>query len=212
MSSSPLRLAIVIGLVVAPGCAWWQARHHSAAAPYPIMENPLLAPPLEREFVWRQVVDAIDSHFKIQKEERIRVVGGVLSEGKIETFPAIGATHLEPWRDDSTPGFERLHATLQSVRRRASVRVTPAPDGYRIFVAVLKEIEDVDRPENTSVGASALRHDGTVVRTSPRNASAPLTLGWISLGRDTTLEQLLLADIQARLQQGPPQIVDQLAP
>ena len=44
-----------------------------------------------------------------------------------------------------------------------------------------------------------LRHDGTLVRTRERPEKFPITLGWIPLGRDMTLEQRILCDIQARL-------------
>ena len=66
-----------------------------------------------------QAVDAVDDYFRIEREERVRLIGGVLTEGRIDTFPIIGSTIFEPWRKDSTPGYEKVHATLQSIRRRA---------------------------------------------------------------------------------------------
>ena len=72
---------------------------------------------------------------------------------------------LEPWRKDSSPGFERRYATLQSIRRRAVVHVRPQTDGgYLVDVAVYKELEDLSQPEYSTVNVEALRHDGTLVR------------------------------------------------
>lgn len=159
----------------------------------------MFVPVGDHELVWNQVVDAIDDYFQIQSEERVQFLGGVITEGRIETVPRSGATILEPWRRDSTRGFEKLHATLQSVRRRASVRVMPVAQGYSIEVAVFKELEDVNRAEHATVGAATLRHDSSLVRGTPGITDAPVTLGWIAQGRDVTLEHEILTEIRARL-------------
>ena len=100
----------------------WFSWHEPAAgigAPAAIVgENPLVVPVTDSEFLWNQVVDTLDDYFKIEREERVRVIGGVWTAGRVDTHPVTGATLLEPWRPDSTRGFERLHSTLQSVRRR----------------------------------------------------------------------------------------------
>lgn len=163
------------------------------------MQNPIIVPVSDHEFVWNQVVDSIDDYFQIEREERVRIVGGVITEGRIETVPRAGATVFEPWNRDSTRGYEKLHATLQSIRRRASVRVMPVASGYSIEVAVYKELEDVNRPEHSTVGHSTPRHDGSLVRRDSERKESSKTLGWIALGRDPTLEQEILADMQSRL-------------
>jgi hypothetical protein len=89
---------------------------------------------------------------------------------------------------------------LQSIRRRATVRVIPATGGYLVEVVVLKELEDVNRPEQSNIAQSNFRHDGTLVRpTEPDNPSGVVTLGWIPLGRDPALEQEILIELQARI-------------
>src|SRR5207237_10578805 len=130
---------------VSPGCSG--ISHRTAAAPPPL-ENPLFVPPVDRECLWNQTVDALDDYFHIEREDRVRVVAGVLTEGRIDTFPTIGSTLFEPWRIDSTPGYEKLHATFQSIRRRATIRVIPVEGGYLLDVVVQKELEDLDKPEN----------------------------------------------------------------
>jgi hypothetical protein len=163
------------------------------------IDNPLFIPPVDREFLWNQTADAVDDYFRIEREDRVRLIGGVLTEGRIDTFPSIGSTVFEPWRRDSTPGYEKLHATLQSIRRRATVRVIPVEGGYLLDVVVQKELEDVDKPEHATAGGSTLRHDGTIVRQEGAPGRYSITLGWIPIGRDLTLEQRILADVSARL-------------
>jgi hypothetical protein len=164
------------------------------------LENPLLVPAMDREFLWNQSVDAVDDYFRIEREDRVRLIGGVLTEGRIDTFPATGSTLLEPWRGDSTAGYEKWHATLQSIRRRGIVRVIPSDGGYLIDVQVLKELEDLDKPEHATAGGATLRHDGSLVRQEGAAGRFSHTLGWIPLGRDASLEQKILVDLAARLQ------------
>lgn len=175
--------------------------HRQAGGPRPI-DNPLFLPPVDRELLWNQTVDAVDDYFRIEREDRLRLIGGVLTEGRIDTFPTIGSTLFEPWRVDSTPGYEKLHATLQSIRRRATIRIIPAEGGYLLDVVVQKELEDLDKPESATAGGSTLRHDGTLVRQQGAPERPSVTLGWIPIGRDVTLEQRILADISARLDVG----------
>ncbi len=165
-----------------------------------VVQNPMYVPLSDREFLWNQIVDTLDNYFRIEREERVRLLGGVMTEGRIETFPVVGATYLEPWRRDSSRGFERLYSTLQSMRRRAVVRVLPQTDGgYMIDVAVFKELEDLDRPDYSSVSTKILRSDGTIVRPGKQEKPGPITLDWIPLGRDVQLEQRILAELRDRL-------------
>jgi hypothetical protein len=172
--------------------------HRQAAGP-PVLENPLFIPAGDRELLWNQTVDAVDDYFRIEREERVRLIGGVLTEGRIDTFPTIGSTVFEPWRRDSTPGYEKVHATLQSIRRRATVRVIPIEGGSLLDVVVQKELEDLDKPQHATAGGSTLRHDGTIVRQEGAPGRYSVTLGWIPIGRDVTLEQQILAHVSARL-------------
>ena len=172
---------------------------HGGGPPAPL-ENPFFVPAIDREFLWNQTVDALDDYFRIEREDRVRLIGGVLTEGRIDTFPTTGSTLLEPWRGDSTSGYEKWHATLQSIRRRAIVRVIPSEGGYLLDVQVLKELEDLDKPEHATAGGATLRHDGSLVRQEGAGGRFSHTLGWIPLGRDASLEQKILVDIAARLQ------------
>lgn len=164
------------------------------------LPNPLPVPVTDYEFLWQQLVDEVDDYFRIEREERVQLVGGVLTEGRIETYPLAGATILEPWRRDATHGYERAESTFQSIRRRATIRVTPTAAGYLVDLAVFKELEDVNRSENAPSGGVSLQHDGSLVRVELAPDTGPITLGWIPLGRDTVLEQRMLAELLKRVQ------------
>jgi hypothetical protein len=175
-------------------------QHNSGVPQAALAQNPMYVPLSDREFLWNQLVDTMDNYFRIEREERVRLVGGVLTEGQIETFPLPGATIFEPWRRDSSPGFERSYATLQSIRRRAIVHVRPQTDGgYLIDVAVYKELEDLSQPEHSIVSIDELRTDGTLVRPDTKPQLGSATLGWIPVGRDMTLEQRILTELRGRL-------------
>ena len=210
-----LAFAWACGAICLSGCTSMLGGVDSSAmygAPAGAIENPLFLPPLDQEFVWNQLVDAVDDHFRIEREERVRLIGGILTEGRIDTFPTPGGTLLEPWRGDSASAYERLHATLQSIRRRATVRLIPTEGGSLVDVVVQKELEDLDKPEHATAGGSTPRHDATLVRNEGSPGRFSVTLGWIPIGRDASLEQKILRDIQCRLDvpasspalQGPP--------
>jgi len=189
-------LFIAILLSGSVGCHGLLNRRNAGG---PQIDNPQFIPAIDREFFWNQTVDAVDDYFRIEREDRVRLIGGVLTEGRIDTYPTIGSTIFEPWRRDSTPGYEKVHATLQSIRRRATVRVIPVEGGYLLDVVVQKELEDLDKPEHATAGGATLRHDGTIVRQEGPPGRYSVTLGWIPIGRDVTLEQRILADVAARL-------------
>ena len=159
---------------------------------------------MDRWFVMDQISDEVDDYFKIYREERIRVLDGVMSEGWIETHPKIGGTLLEPWQLDSTPGFERIHATLQTVRRFAKLRVIPTGNSYQIDVKVFKELEDLPQPVGAAIGGPLLRHDNALDVGLNEPLLANRDEGWIPLGRDFSLEQRILRNIQQRLSQVVP--------
>ena len=193
---------IAIALVVCSGCRHWTAPFappFETISQQEALPNPLLVPIVDRELLWNQLVDEIDDYFRIDREQRVHEIGGVLMEGRIETFPMSGSTIFEPWRRDSTPGFEKLHSTFQTIRRQASLRVVPQQTGFLVEVIIRKELEDVDQPERSSVGTSTARYDGALIRSERGRDDRPVTLGWITIGRDTSLEQQILFELKGRL-------------
>lgn len=169
--------------------------------------NPLFVPVADRERVWTQVVDEIDNYFDIEREERVRLAGNVLTEGTITTYHRIGSSVFEPWHRDSSAGYEKLLSTLQTIRRRATVRVIPTVGGYLIDVAVFKEMEDRIAGDTLGVGPSVNRFDDSLVRydargeadRSPFDDPTPSETGWLPLGRDPQLEQRIIDNLAGRL-------------
>jgi len=163
------------------------------------IQNPIQVPLLDRFLVMDEIVDEIDDYFRIAREEQIRVDNGLMTEGWIETWPRIGSTILEPWHHDSTRGFEKIHASLQTVRRQAKVRVIPSGDSYMIDVKVFKELEDNPTPVRSAVRGKYLRHDNALDVGFEDNWGSQRNDGWISVGRDVSLEQQILSNIVGRL-------------
>ena len=167
--------------------------------PSEFVPNPLELPPLDDRFVWSQVVDTVDDYFRISREQPVQNSNGYLLDGRVETPYQVGGSLLEVWRKDSTAGFEVMQSSLQSIRRKATVTVRPRGAGYTVEVIVQKDLEDTDRTQFATETTASRRHDGTFVRRVGGSTESPQTLGWISLGRDTSLEQRILSDIFERV-------------
>lgn len=165
-----------------------------------ISANPLFVPVSNPDLAWEQMVDVVDDYFRVQRENRVQTVGNVITEGRIDTFPQVGATWLEPHRPDSVGWDNRWESTFQTIRRRAVLRVIPQQGGYLVDVVVNKELEDLPRPENSTAGAATFRNDNSLPSRLKESVSRTrFSETWIPLGRDPWVEQQLLAEIRARL-------------
>lgn len=176
--------------------------HGPSGQPIPLtaFANPTLIPVANHQQVWEGVVDVVDDYFRIEHEEPVRLLGNTLTEGRIDTYYKTGATLLEPWDHDSANEYERLESTLQSIRRRAIVRVIPAQGGgFLVEVAAYKELENVPQPEHAVVGSATFRYDNSLTRVVNPQRPTTLTQGWILQGRDVALEQRILGQLQYRL-------------
>ncbi|MEL6106751.1 MAG: hypothetical protein AAFU85_11960 [Planctomycetota bacterium] len=190
--------AIFLAAAISSGCGQLAYRL-DRRPPSEFVPNPLELPPAPDQFVWSQVIDTLDDYFRIAREQPVQNSSTLLMDGRAETSYRAGASLAEPWRKDSTAGFEALQSTLQSIRRKAIVTVQPRGAGYTLQVIVHKELEDTDRTQYATETTATRRHDGTLVRRDDGNDDNPQTLGWISLGRDTSLEQRILRDIFDRV-------------
>ncbi|MEN1678885.1 MAG: hypothetical protein AAGJ46_04790 [Planctomycetota bacterium] len=164
------------------------------------VSNPLFVPVSNNEVAWDQLADVVTNYFPIAREQPVQQTGNLLTEGYIETPYQVGASILEPWRNDSVGPFNRWQSTLQSIRRKALVTVRPASGGYSVYVTVLKQLEDLPRPVHALSGAAVLRSDGSLPtdRAGNVNRQGPSPF-WIDLGRDEPLEQEMLRRIRDRL-------------
>src|SRR5262249_22216868 len=149
--------------------------------------NPIYVPqrPAAYGLVFEQIIDVLAAYFEIAYANRY--------DGRIETFPRIAPGLEQPWKPGSPDFAQRLLATLQTIRHRGMVLITPAEDGgFFIDVKVYKELEDLDKPTRQTAGAAPSRSDNTVER---QFEVIDATIGdshGIPLGRDLRLEQVIL--------------------
>jgi hypothetical protein len=159
------------------------------ADPAVTVQNPVWVPSLGVEGaygkVFENVLDIIDDYFEIRYANRW--------DGHIETFPRISPGLEQLWRPGSPDCYQRLEATLQTIRHRCEVVIDPAPDGgFFVNVAVYKELEDLPRPIRATAGAAAFRSDITVERQFEVIDPTVFESNWIPRGRDCELEQVIL--------------------
>jgi hypothetical protein len=209
-----MRWVVVAGIALAcaAGCSsgttWTAPTQPSNTI---VLDNPLLVPPGDPEYVWETVVQVIDDYFRIEKETPIRPIGDTFTDGELRTFPLVGATIFEPWAHDTANSYERIESTLQTIRRFAIVRVAPAPPGqagFLVQVSVFKQLEDLAQPAMAlggpgAAGPAAFHYDGTESRVVNPVDDQEITRGWIPQGRDPALEQRLLGQMYYRFFGGP---------
>lgn len=178
-SAAMIWLGLAVWACWLPGCA-------TIRGPSP-STNPLFVQANNQESTWERSVDVLHKNlFEIQRENRL--------DGVIETKYKTGASLLEPWHPDSPTLSGRLEGTLQSIRRKAFVTVTPAEGGFLIGVEAYKELEDVASAAN-SAGAATFLDNNALQRDLQAVVGQSAPSGWIPKGRDLELEQLLLDSI-----------------
>lgn len=156
----------------------------------PPVTNPVFVRANNHEEVWENTVDVVHDYlFEIERENKL---GGVL-----ETRYKTGASALEPWHGDTVGAANRMESTLQSIRRKAYVSVTPVQGGYLIGVEAHKELEDVAKAANLQ-GAATFLDDNILARDLNAVVGQATPSGWISKGRDEALEQSMLKSINRK--------------
>src|SRR5438105_15876759 len=142
--------------------------------------------------VFEKVLDVLDDYFEIAYANRY--------DGHLRTFPRIAPGYEQIWKPGSPDAYQRLEATLQTMRHRCHVYIEPAQDGgYFIRVVVYKELEDLPRPIRATAGAAAFLSEITVERQYEVVDPTVFEGNWIPVGpdgRDHELEQALLQRIK----------------
>jgi hypothetical protein len=171
-----------------------------AVAPPPptAYANPIFIPIADPECAWEQIEDVVDDYFRIESEDPARIVNNVPTEGTMRTVPEVSPTIFEPWRRDTGDPEQRTENTLQTMRRRAVIRVMPVQGGQNVEVAVFKDLEDNARPEHATAGAATFRYDSSLSRVTNPVGGDAITKGWINQGRDTSLEQQIICNLLTR--------------
>ena len=158
----------------------------------PPLPNPLPVPAMDFEVLWNKTVAEVNKHFPIAYENRL--------VRTIRSDQLMTGTLIEPWTPDAVTFHDRLEATFQTLRKFAVVHIEPAPTGgYLVKVEVNKELEDMVKPASQPAGRAAFYNDFPVNRTRDVVGTVPTPLGWIWMGRDTNLEQAILAGIRDAL-------------
>jgi hypothetical protein len=155
------------------------------------VENPLWIPLGHEAYgaVYEKVLDIVANYFPIQYPTRF--------DGHIVTQPRISPGFEQIWKPGSPDCYQRLEATLQSIRHWGDVTISPAQGGgFFVKVIVYKELEDLPRPIRASAGIAAFRSDPTVAREYQVIEPAVTEPNWIPIGRDVELEQLILQRIK----------------
>lgn len=186
-----LRQALFILLtliVLALGCS--HAPRQAVTTP----PAPIFVPATNQEAVWERVVDVLHQYyFRLAREDR--------QDGIIETEYKVGAGLQEPWHPDAV-GFEnRLEGTLQSIRRRVIVRITPDDGGYLVTVEAFKELENLQGLAANSPGGATFQEHSPLQRDLDVVVGQTAPSGWIPLGRDPALEYDMIHRLQVALSQ-----------
>lgn len=169
---------IVVGLL--SGCATMSGQAQ-------VVSNPVFVRANNSDEAWERTVDVVHDYlFEIERENKL---GGVL-----ETRYKTGANLLEPWHRDSVGVANRAESTLQSIRRKAFLSVTPVDGGFMVGVEAHKELEDVARAAN-SAGAATFLDNSPLQRDLNPVVGQATPSGWIPKGRDMALEQSMLTSI-----------------
>lgn len=180
----PLTAWLLLAGLLMAGCIIPPARQLDTA--------PLFVPGPVSDVAWERTVNVLHAyHFSIEKENRL--------DGTLETAYLTGAGLLEPWHHDSVTPAERLESSLQSIRRKVTVRLQPAAGGFNVTVEVTKEREDPREPTRHSPGAATFPESRPLQRDLNLVLGASTPPGWIRLGRDPILEQALLKAIRQQL-------------
>lgn len=173
-------VAVAILFATANGCA-------TIPAFSPPVSNPVFVRAQNADEAWERTVDVVHDYlFEIERENKL---GGTL-----ETRYKTGASVLEPWHRDTVGTDNRLESTLQSIRRKAYVSMTPVEGGYLIGVEAHKELEDVAKAANLQ-GAATFLDDNILARDLNAVLGQATPSGWIAKGRDEALEQSMLRSL-----------------
>jgi len=137
------------------------------------------------EAVWEQTVSMLHKYnFEIARENKL--------DGIIETDYKVGSGCLEPWHRESVGFKNRVESSLQSIRRRVLVSITPAEGGFFVNIEAFKELEDLPGIAANSAGGATFQDNRPLQRDLNLVVGQSTPSGWINKGRDPALEAEML--------------------
>lgn len=176
------------------GCVGQRPLPRAEVLPEPMAiacENPLFLAqgPEGYPVVFNRVHAAVNAYFPIARSN--------IYAGTIESEPVITAGFWDCIRYDRYSFDQLLESAAQTIRRRVLVTITPAESGgYFVELQVLKELEDLPSPRHAAAGKSVFRYEAPTERVSDVVDFPNVTRGWIPLGRDPEMEQLILGRVK----------------
>ncbi len=179
----------------AAGCATAPPLDNPALVRRGEIENPVLVSPGQptaesyRE-VFDKVVEVLDDYFDLQTPNPY--------DGRITTKPRVAPGYEQFWKPGNPDSRQRLLATFQSVRQVATVEIRAGErGGYLVYVVVEKELEDVGRPAQSTIGGASFQERPTVERQlEVVTPEAVRSGGFFKVGRDYAFEQEILRRVR----------------
>lgn len=179
----------------------------SVAAFEPETPNPLFVKTADHELLWDAVVDVVDNYFVVENETPIRSfektdkdgrVYVYMTEGRIDTKPAIVGGVLEPWRKTAATCEQRWRAEFQTTRSTAVVRIVPEETGFFVYLSIYDELEDLSKPIGSTVDYN-INYNDDLTQIEQPVGEYQRSKGWITTGRNTELETAILKEIAWRV-------------
>lgn len=177
------------------------------------LKNPLPVDTSEYDLIFQAAMDVLQNQgYRLDRHD--------YRFGVVTTYPKVSPTLGEPWYSDNTTAQQAVASTVNYQRRRVNIRLVPDPEataaaakqltaeqaiasssanplpgGYLLDAQVL--IEQVETPLRYLTGSTASGRIARDLRDAPadlkeRNIKENY---WRVIGRDTGLEQKLMADI-----------------
>jgi hypothetical protein len=193
MGSVALILASAVGCAIGPLPNNPQLVMPNALAP---AENPLFVPQGVDEtaytMIFNRAYDVLNEYFDIAYAN--------WHAGQIQTVHFTSAGYLDAIRDRCYNNYELLESTLQTIQRRATIRIFPADSGgYYIEVIVEKYLEDLAQPLHGGGGIAVFHAENPIERQYDVIEPGLIARNWFLIGRDRPLESAILARLKACL-------------
>ena len=190
-SQTGLVLALLPGWI---GCLGPRRADYVSSTAIAVTErSPSVAEGREGDRLWEAVQDTLRRHgFRLDRVDR--------RAGLVTTMPEASQHFFEFWRRDVATREDFWEATLNPIRRRAEVTVTPGANGAwaQLEVAVFKQrFSSPDRQFN-STGAVYQYFGDTLPSTTGNPRISAVDDRWLDLGRDGAMEERLLLAIVER--------------
>ena len=136
---------------------------------------------------------------RVLRELRFDIEYPESSEGRLATDSLTGASWFEFWRKDTVGAMQRLESSLHTIRRRATVSISPKDGGSQVFVKVIKQRKSAPGLGPETIGQAFNIYDAQDMELVRQSELAPTEYEWLDMGRDELLEQDILQRILTSL-------------